>query len=223
MPTHIPSVMSWKPTPDATSFSGKPLPPDRDFFVSPPPEVGRVVAAWTDVRQGQTLWPLASKLALAGACVLVAGVVIAGTAKHTPSGTKPDAAHVIGVVAPLVVAAWALAFAVRRRWVAYVSDTGAAVYSTRGTRHDVTGQAVRFKDVADVQVVVTGRRKQWVDWRATFTGPDGSVLMTFRGNVRRVGGKPLFNTAHAFAVASHNAWERQAAGSGANAVASSGR
>lgn len=212
MNDHRPTVMTWKPTPDAVSVAGGPLPADADFFVSPPAEVGRVVSAWSDVRRDQTLWSFPLRLAAAGACVVLAGLAIAWMKAHAVPGEKPDLVHLAAVMVPLCVAVLALATAFKKKWVGYVGDRGAAVYSTRGTRDAVGGQAVRFADVADVQIARTGQQKNWIDWTATFVGPDGATRMKLRGNARMANGRPAFNPIYAIAAAAHKAWEQSRVG-----------
>lgn len=44
---------SWTPTKEAVDYLGKPIESDRDFFVSAPQEIGRVVAAHSSLRKGR--------------------------------------------------------------------------------------------------------------------------------------------------------------------------
>jgi hypothetical protein len=54
-----PTRAAWTPPPQLTSHSGQPL-DDRVFFQAPPPEIGRVVSAWSTLGIGETPAPRVS-------------------------------------------------------------------------------------------------------------------------------------------------------------------
>ena len=41
---------------------GQALANDREWFAPPPPEIGKVVAAWSTQRAGSTIWPVSLKM-----------------------------------------------------------------------------------------------------------------------------------------------------------------
>jgi hypothetical protein len=144
------------------------------------------------------------------AVVLVAAAVTVRWAVHRmPPGGKPALPDVLLAFVPIVVALLALASLIRKRWVAYVGDAGAAVLSSRGGRSDVRGPWFRFADVSDVQVQAQPRDKGWIEWKLRVVGGDGADLLRLRGNAKRLGNKIVPSTVYAIASAIHEAWKQR--------------
>ena len=199
----------WQPEPGVTDMNGKPLPAGLDFPVAPPPGIGRVVRATSDLRVGRWVPSFAVRIGIDAATVLAAAVAVPWAVHRLPPGGKPGLVDVALTIGPMAVAILALASLIRRRWVAYVGDAGAAVLSTRGGRTDVGGPWFRFADVGDVQIDATPRDNGWVEWKLHVVAPDGKPLLDLKGNAQRVGKTVLSNTVYAVAAAIHETWKQR--------------
>jgi len=198
----------WRVPPEVLDPLGRPAGENREFFVSPSPSLGRVVTAWSDVKPHATLWPLWFKLVLAA---LVCALGICGLIwlkMHSPPGQKPGTAEVLILCASLGLPILSLAFALKKKYIAFIGDKGAAVYATRGSRAELGGQEIQYGDVVDVQIKRTPYSKGRTEMKIRCVDAGGKVLLTLRGYMKQLGGRKIYSPPYIIASAVNGEWRK---------------
>jgi len=116
--------VGWGPPPDARTHAGERLEPDRVLFVAPPPEIGTVLSAFSDVRASTR--PPTTATWIMRAVAVGGGVVIAGLLLMLAMGMpwSQGGAWIMGVGAlAAAVTAWGWRFVGR---CSYVGEDGIA-------------------------------------------------------------------------------------------------
>jgi hypothetical protein len=140
---------AWTPAPDTTDLAGQPLAAnDREWFASPPPEIGDVVAAWSTQRAGSSIWPTWLKLMIL-LIVAVGAVFLANAiANASASSNKERASLAILLtcfflpIAPLIAAAM-------MRWkhrIYFIGGDGVAKVTYKGDLASAKVEMLAFKD-----------------------------------------------------------------------------
>ncbi|MCC6419914.1 MAG: hypothetical protein IT429_16895, partial [Gemmataceae bacterium] len=144
-----------QPPAPLTDHGNGPIPPDADFFVPPPREIGELLSAYTSMRQGDEPWPVGARAAwsvLAAAVGVLLGVLI----------------DVVGRVRnPAILVFWPLLFASIgvlivllatrfKRACSYVGREGVARFACAGRRDTLTRDEVfLFRDALELRTSQT--------------------------------------------------------------------
>ena len=132
----------WTPPSSVMDHLGKPLPPERDFFVAPPREIGPVKSAYSSLKreiEAKTAQTRVAIVALAAAAGVGAGVGIDYlTAIHSPIWPA-----VIAALAALI--AWGVTGF--KHLCNFVGAEGCAEFKCKGGRENITQKKLfNFKD-----------------------------------------------------------------------------
>src|SRR5438309_8475279 len=118
----------WQSGDGVTDLMGNPLPADRFFFVAPPPEIGQVISAWSNVRQGRAPWPRWLRVLLTLAAGLAAAIIlIALPGTSLVARSAKDACDVLAACAIGIAFVGAIYAAQGRKSCAYVGREGVAL------------------------------------------------------------------------------------------------
>src|SRR5262249_47521978 len=125
--------------------------PDADFFVPPPPEIGEVLSAHTNMRQHHEPWPPAAIVAWcvlgAGIGVLIGAFLMAVIRVRNPAPLLVLPLGLGGI--GLAIALWATGF---KRRCTYVGREGAARFVCSGSRENVSVREVfLFRDALELR------------------------------------------------------------------------
>lgn len=134
--------------------SGEPTPPDDLFFAEPPADIGPVLSAQTDAKQGQWATPGCTAI-LAPPFIAAIGYIVAMILTDGAASTAIAA----GVGCVMLVGSFLGLRAIHpNAECSFVGRAGLAWFERRGSRSK-TKAIVRFADVADVRVLRTTHTK----------------------------------------------------------------
>lgn len=210
MPTIDPPV-AWAFDADVVDLTGQPLPPTADFNVPPPPEIGKVVAAWTPARTDKptkSLWfKLLMPVAFFTALYFLGGAIID---RSVPARHDREAANalLLSLLAAVALVTLWFVFKGRQKYIWYVAEGGMA--RARVGRPAAAMTVLRFADAADLRV---GQTRQYVNgiyagtsYSYLWYGPDASTLLKLKGSY--YGAKRVMrgNNAYRFCVVGEAMW-----------------
>jgi hypothetical protein len=187
---------------------GKALPPDADFFVPPPAEVGEIVSAYTTLRTGAR--PTAPTLRAAtvivcGAAGLAIGLVVAVLTENSVVFA------LLGV--PLGgVGVWLGIHLTRfQHRCTYVGREGVARYGCSGSREKIEVREVfRFRDAAELLVSQTSRYVNGVysgtQYSYSWNVVGGQLWYRIAGTHRCRDNPPPAGEPYRYALAAEAAW-----------------
>jgi hypothetical protein len=100
-----------------------------------------------------------------------------------------------------------IAYAFKPKYLGYLSNTGAAIYQTRGTRGDASGEVVKFEEIADIKLIETPQGKGWTEWKFQCFNAQGEQIMKKKGAYKRFAGKVVPNSStYVMAIAIQACW-----------------
>lgn len=171
---------AWTPAEHVLDHSGRPLTTGRQFFAPPPPEIGRVLSAYSALKVGQSPHPVRKRfritLGVAIAIAILGYILAAGS---EPKGFRDFLelgtilAVTFGGTAALVT--YLVLYVFRRDYRCdYVGTEGVADYDLLDLRRGKPGQILRFQDAADLDITLkpqyvhgiqaaTAYRYSWTD------------------------------------------------------------
>ncbi len=131
----------WTPGADLTRHAGSPIPPERDFFVAPPLEIGQVLSAESTLKTSTQ--PVSTPLRII--ICLLAGLLGAGISwRLTASAIFTG---IIGSLAVLIAYRKTFFF----HYCSYVGKNGIATYAIKGDRHaSAKAKILRFQDATNL-------------------------------------------------------------------------
>lgn len=151
----------WNPDPEITTHNGKPIDPAREFFVPPPPEIGRVITANSTLVRGQDAVPLGWGIAVViwPSLLIYAGFIL-GFGLMTGFFMFAHTLKIASVLASFIaipIFLWRLFDGSRfRHYCTYVGEEGLASFSRKRRRSSpVQVSAVSFRDVCQLRVAKT--------------------------------------------------------------------
>jgi hypothetical protein len=198
-----------------TDFGGSTVPEDRDFFVPPPSEVGEVRRAWSDIRQGQLLLPLAVKLGIAA--IVAVGIFTAVAVGLSVPDRDTTSAKIMGGVLAVGALGMGLVIALKPKRILYLGSEGVAMYTTVGTREQVRLRLVRFADAAAMRASQVDEKFEHLVYTGTkyqfeLISTDRKRVYKWAGTRRRGRHGPRANTRYSVAVAVEREWTKHYVG-----------
>lgn len=220
-------VPKTSPVPD---HAGRPLPPDADLFVPPPPEIGPVLSASTTLLDGQQPWPDGTRLTLSLGSGLLVFAVIAAVPFLIPE-MPPEgiwAGVACGVVVGMLTAGGIYAAMLQgfTHGCRYVGRDGVARYTCYGRKDKLAkADVLRFEDAGDLwvshtRIIFEGKDTGLNAFEYEWTAPDGRTRLALKGGGKVQG--PDTAAMYMFAAAAERAWTDQLLGSVRAKVAAGG-
>ncbi|HEX8914390.1 MAG TPA: hypothetical protein VF796_18730 [Humisphaera sp.] len=210
---------AWVPPAGLTDFLGQPLAGATDFFHPPPPEIGPLVAAQSNLKAGKVPMSAGTRNLLIGAGVL-AGVLLAvviGSSQRGPNNPVPVPMGIIGGAVGAVMSAVAIVNLTKYVGVCgYVGRDGVALYAIKGSKSSLAEAHVLRFDAAEevrtwqVYITVNGVPSvsafhfEWLDQA-------GAVAFRVAGAAPRPGARPSPNNVrYLLGQAAHTVWNERA-------------
>lgn len=171
---------AWTPAEPVLDHSGRPLTTGRQFFAPPPPEIGRVLSAYSALKVGQSQHPVRKRfritLGAALAAMLLALILAAGSLPKNFLELLSVGALLGTIFAiPTAIVTFLILYLFRRDYRCnYVGTEGVADYDLLDLRRGKPGQILRFQDAADLDIILkpqyvhgiqaaTAYRYSWMD------------------------------------------------------------
>ena len=193
-----------------SNHGGDILPPEADFFVPAPQEIGPILSAYSTLRQGVQPMPLGARLVVAGtsaAVGVVVGLVIDNVFRIRNEFWLMAWPIGLGGIAFLI----ALATTHFAHTCTYVGRDGAARFKCSGDRDQLSTQEVfRFRDATELRTSqtlhYTNNVYQHTTYSYTWTDVGGRVRYVISGQHNNEAGKPPSTHEYHYARATEIAW-----------------
>jgi hypothetical protein len=208
-----PSPSAWSPPLGVVAHNGEPMPPDREFFAAPSPEIGEVNSAWSTLTFGKSPKPIALRAGIAFAllCAGFFGVSLGADSAGWKAG-HPDVGIMavgagIGLVAALI-AYFSMRFS---HTCSFTGTDGIVKYAISGSRDAVPKpELLLFDTVTDLRTSQTRNYHNGIytgtSYTYTWKRPDGSTALRLNGTYSSKEGTPKIKDAYWFARAGEVAW-----------------
>jgi hypothetical protein len=217
----------WTPTRGVTDHAGRKLPGNLIFFAPPPPELGEVVSAWSELRVGEAIWTLWQRLGLYAAITAVAsfpfllqvynGAIAANASTRDAILRSLMTAPAFGILG--LMALWLVRKPTITRTCTYVCRDGAAAFTMSAGRPPRQRALVSFDNVealfysearsSNSQFGALGGLFSGSKFRYTVKDAAGKTLLCWKGSHTSASEKAEPNTAYSFGAAMERAWTRQ--------------
>jgi hypothetical protein len=153
---------------DLTNHAGGPLPVSGDYFVDAPREIGKLVSAYTTLREGQRPWSIGARVLISLLCMF-AGFCLA-VVVDLVFDLLPDCWGFFWMVVlpagALLIAIFATKFS---HTVTYVGEEGVARYCCSGNRDNVnTKEVFLFRDATHLRTTTTHHYRRGVYQNTTY-------------------------------------------------------
>lgn len=216
MTTAIAAKQKWNPAPEVTDHMGNPLPGDREFLAPPPPEIGRVISAWSTLRATAAASPGWVKLLIMLFCAATAAygtyfIATRGSLIHARQDELQIVAAIAGCGVAIIVAAtfkW-------KHQCNYVGEDGVAISSTgiwRGGRKIWKTRFLPFYAAAAIKTHQVRHYTNGIYTGTQFTfawfGPTGQRVFNLAGSHHNKKGRPKPNSKFNLALAAELIWSR---------------
>ncbi|HEY3739447.1 MAG TPA: hypothetical protein VGL53_06370 [Bryobacteraceae bacterium] len=215
----------WTPPPNVTEHQGSPLPPDADFFVDPPPEIGPIRTAHTSLKQGVKPKSAIVRLAIALACGAAMEVLLMVIDKET-GGVDPASgffSHAFRSVEDLQTAVYLAPVALLTALIAwlvirfnhscnYVGDLGCADFTCKRRSTRITKRVVfQFKSAHSITSSATEHYKNTAYINTTFAfnwyaSPQAKPVFWLKGSHTSRSAAPPVDDWYHFCRSAETAW-----------------
>jgi len=225
-----PQTCMWNPPPNVTEHQGAPLPPDGDFFVDPPPDIGQIRTAHTSLKQG--VKPKSAVIRLAIALAWGAGVeTLLLVVDRATGGVDPNTGFIshnfnnvsdppIAVIlAPVALVVALLAWLLMRfnYSCSYVGELGCAEFQCKRTSSRISRRTVfHFKNAHSVTTAATNHYKNTAYVNTTYAfnwyaSPKHKPVFSLKGSHTSGSATPPVDNWYHFCRSAENAWYRYVA------------
>ena len=201
---------AWQAPAEVTTLAGAPVPPEMDFFVPPPPEIGEVVAVYSTLSQNKEPVSPMTRLII---CLmngfvfwLLPSLVVAWLAPR-----ETVAAIIIGAIIGMIALTIAVYYTRFKHSCSYVGKQGMARYTVSGSRDAMPKQLLlEFRYASDLY---TGQTRNY--YNGVYTGTNyffkwtdnqGRVLLNLAGRYSSQQGTPKATDPYYFASVGEIAW-----------------
>jgi hypothetical protein len=204
------SASDWQPPADVVGHNGAPVDASREYFQSPPAEIGELLTAHSTLRRGQQPFPLAARL------VLVLGLPVAIVFTFSYLADNASRRNRDGIM----ILGWSLAvIALLIAWLktrfkhtcSFVGARGVARYTLKGGRANPPASEVFLFERAEE--LRTGQTRQFYNGVYTGTTYDfgwtdagGRRVFRLNGNYHSKEGNPKPDSPFWLAAAAERAW-----------------
>lgn len=197
--------------PQVTNHIGAPLEADMDFFVTPPPEIGELLSAYSSMRRGKpprakaARWGWILSAALSGIGLGVAVNLFFSVESRTWCIVWPLLLGLVG----LAVGGFVMACT---HWVSYVGTKGYAKYSCSGERSNVKlDRMLVFDKAAELYTAISNSLDEFGHYQNTnfefrWFDIEGSIVSEIKGVHFFKEGNPPFWSDYWFGVAAESSW-----------------
>jgi hypothetical protein len=151
----------WIPEENVLDHSGKPLVTGRNFFVSPPPEIGTVLSAYSALKVGQSSYPARTRLMITlivALCFTAFSFYVFASRHPTELLTILVNGTIVGafLAIPAAIVTFAILYLFRRDYRCdYVGTAGVASYHLLDVRRGIPGKYLLFQDATDLKITLT--------------------------------------------------------------------
>jgi hypothetical protein len=203
----------WTPPPGVTGHTGEPIPPDSNFFVPPPPEIGEIKSAYASLKAGAKTRSRGGRIVLTVIWAIVPILVAAGIV-FLGGATFEEGVIAFGIAVVLSAVAAVIAWNVTRFKHAceFVGTDGCIVLKCRDAVENVqVEKSLRFKDAASLSISMT-RYYKGGSYRNTmyhfqwFPPQSDQVTFFLLGWIDEKKGTPPAGDAYNLGRAIENAW-----------------
>lgn len=204
---------AWSPSAEIVAHNGEPVPPEREFFAAPPPEIGEVKTAWSTLTLGKNPKPMGIRAGLAfllffgGLLGVSLGIDFQGWQSGHPDMGVMAVGFGVGLVAALI-AFFSMRFSHK---CTFTGSDGIAKFSLSGSRMATPKlEILQFDTVTDLRTSQTRHYHNGIytgtSYTYTWKRPDGSTGMKLSGTYSSKEGTPKIKDAYWFARAGEVAW-----------------
>ncbi|MBP3958096.1 hypothetical protein J8F10_22830 [Gemmata sp. G18] len=202
----------WTPGAGVTGHGGRPLVPEGDYFVAPPPEIGAPISAYTSLVRG-TRPRAAGKVRLASSVLGALGFLLGWLVMSVLEPKDATAAPVGGAVLGLLGSALGLGWARFQHACSYVGTGGVARYICVNNRqHLRESEVFLFRDATALRTALTRHYRngayQETEFRFDWVDADGQIRFqtadTYYGSAD--GQNPWAHMPYQWACAAEIAW-----------------
>lgn len=202
------AIKAWIPPEGVTRHSGGAIPQDADFFVAPPPEIGKIITAESTLTTQSAPMSVPMRLLWAAVMGAVCAAVLCGI-----FWLAVDRPNLIGfsLIALIAVVPSYISLAFRCR-CSFVGEAGIAEFHIKGTRTATpTSKKLLFKEAGHLY---TGQTKHYKNGSYRYTSynyqwtQQGSKGYTIAGTHNSKSGNPLHSHEWHFANSAEGAWTR---------------
>jgi hypothetical protein len=212
-PPPLPAYLTgWRSSPKLTDHADKPIPPDWDFFVQPPPEIGQISSAYTSLLTSQNARNAASRWSIAlGVAATIELIICFFFYNQTPPPPSLIGPLVMGFVPAMIGLLVVMWFTRFRKTCSYVGVQGVARYKLNGDRNSVpTGDLFVFPAATELRTRQIRRFVNGVysgtSYNYTWTNANGQKVFNIAGQYHSKASTPKPSDAYWFAVSADVAW-----------------
>ena len=203
---------SWMPPEDVVSHMGNPLAGDLVFFVAPAEELGKLITAWTSLRENVRV--ASTKQAITYALMLGIGISLLLSAAIGLLNLRRNDVDLFNKLS--VFAGFAIAFIAYfvfrfKHTCSFVGDKGVSQHTIKGSAlGKIKSEWLFFADAADLK---TSQTKNY--YNGVYTGTtysfhwltlEGKSLLNLKGNYSSKAGTPKEKSPFYFALSAEAAW-----------------
>jgi hypothetical protein len=183
-----------------------------DFFAPAPPEIGKLISADSDLRQGKKPIGLVARLLIA---VVFAAVVLAIFLACSSAAADRDSRSLIqdfGFICAPIAFVLVLYYSKKKRFCTYVGEQGAARFLYQSGGAPPTPEILIFEPATELHAASTRHYYNGIYTGTSYTyywnDADGKVLARFKGRHRGNKKNPKQGDPYHFVRAAEFAWSR---------------
>jgi hypothetical protein len=215
----------WIPPPNVTEHQSDPLPPDGNFFVDPPPDIGPIRTAHTSLKQGVKPKSAIVRIALALACgvgleALLMGIDRASGGVDPASGffshffRSQEELQTVVYLAPAAIVVTVLAWLLIRfkHSCSYVGDLGIAEFTCKRNSSRITKRTIfHFRSAHSLTTTATDHYKNSAYINTTYgfswyAAPQNKPVFWLKGSHTARSASPPVKDWYHFCRSAETAW-----------------
>ena len=206
------AISRWTPPSGVESHTGEPVPPDSNFFVAPPPQIGEIYTAhsgWQgNKKAGQGIGSIIVIILVGGLGALLGGVL-----GGVFTSGEPIALAIGAVIGAICLGYIMFRSEAKKNAVSYTGAQGIARYRyNNDLEKREKGEVFLFADAVELRTSQTRHYTNGIysgtEYNFTWTGKDGRQACRLAGRYSSEKGTPGPNDPFQYARAAETAWSR---------------
>lgn len=182
----------WNPPPNVTTHAGERIEPGTSFPIPPPPAIGEVITAFSNVLGGKGYMTVTTRLIIATVLALVVTVLSLVLVHFSfPNTDEMFELGVISLVLGMIAGIAAFFVTKTRRNISYVGQLGLARYTFHGSSDDHKSEVLLFDDAVGLTTEQTEMHQNGIytgtSYKYVWKDARGVVLLKLKGNFRAKG------------------------------------
>ncbi|WP_166826810.1 hypothetical protein [Thalassoroseus pseudoceratinae] len=200
----------WEPPEEVVTHAGTEIPVTMIFFEPPPAEIGKVLSAWSSLKEGKEPHSGLVQLLIVGMVAIGITLALLVIAAATFGGLDPDVVYIsigFGLLAGIIT----YFVSIFRHQCSYVGEQGVAILKIRGDwDSEIKEQLLLFEDAVSLNAAQTRNYTNGIytgtSYDFTWKNGAGERLMRLNGNYHSKTGNPKEKSPFHLARMAEHAW-----------------